>query len=181
MAYERFGIVSLEEVFAAVRQSQARKERPNALFAGQVVHTDSARLIAFKRAYVENGEVKCVRCGLTASFFAVERHIEGRSEAVQKQPHLNLYSGDEVLFTVDHIVPKTDGGTKSPNNLQVMCYDCNQRKSHMDDALDKALPPKLSAEEMREILVNCPKAVKLGLSKLPDRIIATLFLEFKGK
>lgn len=32
------------------------------------------------------------------------------------------------VLTVDHITPKSAGGTDSPENLQVLCRSCNSRK-----------------------------------------------------
>lgn len=34
----------------------------------------------------------------------------------------------EVLLEVDHIIPKSKGGTKHPSNLITSCFDCNRGK-----------------------------------------------------
>lgn len=68
----------------------------------------------------------CVCCGLTGSFFAVER------DENSTRYHLNLYAinsaGEEVLMTKDHILPRSHGGTDNLYNLQTMCVNCNQSK-----------------------------------------------------
>jgi hypothetical protein len=73
--------------------------------------------------------VKCVECGLEAKFFRKERSSDPRS----KYPCLNLYGFDAknrlVLFTRDHILPRSRGGTKTLDNLQPMCAPCNNKKA----------------------------------------------------
>jgi hypothetical protein len=36
---------------------------------------------------------------------------------------------DDVKLEVDHIIPVSRGGTSDPENLQVLCFDCNRGKS----------------------------------------------------
>ena len=72
----------------------------------------------------------CVKCGITGSFFALERINSTRDNPLRF--HFNLYAiddnGEEVLITKDHIIPKSKGGKNTLNNYQVMCYNCNQEK-----------------------------------------------------
>ena len=48
--------------------------------------------------------------------------------------HFNLYaindSGDEVLMTKDHIIPKSKGGKNHLSNYQPMCCYCNCKKDN---------------------------------------------------
>ncbi len=41
-----------------------------------------------------------------------------------------------VRFTIDHIVPLSEGGTNAPDNLALACFHCNRRKSGKRVALD---------------------------------------------
>jgi 5-methylcytosine-specific restriction endonuclease McrA len=43
--------------------------------------------------------------------------------------HVDLYTHDFELMTIDHIYPKSKGGTNDLNNLQPMCQTCNSKKS----------------------------------------------------
>lgn len=71
-------------------------------------------------------ELQCATCGIQASFFALENNTAGW--------HLNLYGtdadGKEVLFTKDHILPKSKGGRNNIENYQTMCATCNHKKGN---------------------------------------------------
>jgi hypothetical protein len=93
-------------------------------YAGHSVNLKSQRL----KLFAQRGII-CVECGLSASFFALENH----ANSLQSKPHFNLYGrdsdGDEVLFTKDHIHPKSKGGKDRMDNYQVMCVVCNEEKA----------------------------------------------------
>lgn len=99
---------------------QARRKRRNIEeFDGVLVKTWSQRYQLFP---LHN---KCVKCGLQASYYKLEK------QAASKLYHFNLYGikdGEEVLFTKDHIIPKSKGGKNHLSNYQVMCHICNEEK-----------------------------------------------------
>ena len=66
-----------------------------------------------------------MKCGVNGEFFALEIDRGGGM-------HLDLYGyidDEEVLLTVDHIVPKSKGGLNNMINYQTMCKLCNEIKA----------------------------------------------------
>jgi len=52
-------------------------------------------------------------------------------EAKQKRgnsSHIDVYTKDFELMTVDHIMPKCAGGSEELSNKQPMCQKCNENK-----------------------------------------------------
>ncbi|MBK7763255.1 MAG: HNH endonuclease [Bacteroidetes bacterium] len=43
--------------------------------------------------------------------------------------HVDLYTQEFELMTIDHIIPKSKGGDNSLENLQPMCHTCNMHKA----------------------------------------------------
>jgi hypothetical protein len=41
-----------------------------------------------------------------------------------------------VPFTVDHVIPLSEGGSDDPNNLALACFHCNRRKANRLTASD---------------------------------------------
>ena len=79
-------------------------------------------------AFIHKG-INCVDYGLKAEYYWIEKHRISNSEF---SVHANLYgidkNGEEVLFTKDHIHPKSKGGKDHIDNYQTMCSPCNCRK-----------------------------------------------------
>lgn len=42
--------------------------------------------------------------------------------------HIDLYTKEFELMTIDHIIPKSKGGTNDIENLRPMCNTCNLKK-----------------------------------------------------
>ncbi len=47
--------------------------------------------------------------------------------------HIDLYTKDFELMTIDHIIPKSKGGLNIIENLQPMCNTCNAKKADKFD------------------------------------------------
>jgi 5-methylcytosine-specific restriction endonuclease McrA len=57
------------------------------------------------------------------------------------------YCGNDENLQVDHIISRKNGGTHDMDNLQVLCRDCNLRKSSKDEGVflaQTATPPVFS-------------------------------------
>jgi hypothetical protein len=103
-------------------------------FDGDQIKMNSLRLRTFK----DKG-CTCVTCGLEGTYF-----LKVRGNPTERW-HFNLYGDKEfedngemvtkrVLFTKDHILPKSKGGPDSIENMQTMCVRCNSRKGNTIDA-----------------------------------------------
>lgn len=89
---------------------------------GQKIKMSSTRLELFKRNPI------CVSCQKRGSIFLIQSHVKG------ERPHLNFFhvmeSGNLLLMTKDHIIPKSKGGSNQLDNLQTMCTACNCAKGN---------------------------------------------------
>ena len=123
--YNRKKIYSLEEVFDKL--IDADKQDDFIMFwEGEPVSMNNPKYHTFK------ANQKCVCCGLEGRYFALEQCICKDSESLH---HFNMYGirdGKEVLFTKDHIIPKSKGGPNALENYQTMCVRCNAEKGDRD-------------------------------------------------
>ncbi len=81
------------------------------------------------KMFLEN--LSCVRCGIVGSIFKLERMTDG----IIDRAHFNLYAihpitGEDVLMTKDHILPRSKGGKDKLPNYQTMCTYCNNDKGN---------------------------------------------------
>ena len=86
----------------------------------------SRYLIAFKYK-----GIICAGCGITTQHVYLEHHNKKDKPGIY---NLKLYGVDannnEILMTMDHIIPKSKGGTDNLKNIQPMCNTCNQDKGN---------------------------------------------------
>lgn len=64
---------------------------------------------------------KCVNCERVGTRLIHTKDRFGNT-------HIDVYTDDLHPITVDHIVPKSKGGSNRLKNLQPMCSDCNREK-----------------------------------------------------
>ena len=87
-------------------------------------------LIELKTKYSRHKRLKtfntkglnCVSCSRVGKYLIAAKDNGG-------QIHLDIYTEDFHLMTVDHIKPKSKGGTYNIENLDPMCSECNSEKS----------------------------------------------------
>lgn len=120
---QRVGVFLPQEILSLVPSYKESKTVIRKL-GGKRVSLSKKRLKVFKQKGIE-----CVNCGLKGTFFALEKHRDVQTEKY----HFNLYAtdpntGEEVMMTVDHIIPKAKGGSNKYKNLQTMCEPCNVKK-----------------------------------------------------
>lgn len=135
---ERYATFPLDEILPQILDNlpyyQRKQAEKSASFEhdGHVVRLSSLRLRTFK----QHGVV-CFGCGVEGSFFAMERHGD------QSTYHLNLYGidkdGDEVLFTKDHIIPRSKGGRDVLWNMRTLCKMCNKIRGNGDLIVKRGL------------------------------------------
>lgn len=128
---ERYKRYSIEEVHAKFQEwinkgifkkgPSKRQKYYYDTFDGYPVKTYSQRYVLFMKS------TKCANCGLEANCYILEKNPESKAY------HFNLYyvskdGSKEVLFTKDHIIPKSIGGMNTQDNYQTMCSPCNYRK-----------------------------------------------------
>lgn len=108
---------------------------------------------------------KCAMCGLEASFAAIEKIGSKRAK-----PHLNVYGineqGKEVIFTKDHIFPRSMGGFDIMYNYQVLCSTCNSKKGSVTDMTrEEAIAKGLTTQEYADLTAEI-ELYKQEISKL---------------
>jgi hypothetical protein len=133
--YDRFSIVPVEVIMPMIHEAMdlPEKHKRREVYLGQSAHVTSLRL----RTFALRG-LTCVSCGLTATFFALERGMR-KKQPIKEPYHLNLWGiapdGEEILFTHDHVLARGLGGADSISNTQTMCSPCNAIKGEKEKIL----------------------------------------------
>lgn len=72
----------------------------------------------------------CVTCKAKGSYFALEATLDRPSK-----PSLTLYTNKHVMMTCDHKIARALGGANRLENLQPMCFNCNNAKAQIEGKL----------------------------------------------
>ena len=145
----RLKYISVENMVEIYQKS---KTKSKCVIDGNLVHISQPKLELFKLNFTKNGGVcKCELCGVEASYAVVEKHPS------HSRYHFQMYTvckdtKNEILFNIDHIIPKSVGGGDDIDNYQLTCDVCNRTKADnyhtkydiMFDFSLKSFPQKLS-------------------------------------
>lgn len=77
------------------------------------------------RFYCRKG-LFCTKCGVKGELLVRAKPKNGNTAWF-------VCTEDLTILTKDHILPKSKGGSNRDHNLQILCYDCNQKKGSTDD------------------------------------------------
>lgn len=111
----------------------------------------------------------CIGCGLCASVACLVEKKEGARWQIYGEK-----GGSLLIFTIDHILPQSFGGSGDPKNLQVMCEWCNTAKA---DSIPRSLSNKVAVEAI--IKRSCLATVaKLGGRRKYKSLLKTYIAEF---
>ncbi|MNB87328.1 hypothetical protein D3C75_343130 [compost metagenome] len=146
--YTRAGIVPIEDVLPLIMDPNVK----SVVLHGQKVNVTSLRLRNFAKSTV------CCACGLQATHFAVETNSDW---------HLNLYADrgpekKEMLFTHDHTIARSLGGSDDEENTTTMCAKCNFAKSkgeYVEYCKRNNLPPPGSKKLKAKAKADAPSVI----------------------
>lgn len=121
-SYQRNGVYEIDRILPLLKDAEKSSDKEYITLDGVQVKTTSQRYMVFKESLV------CYKCGLVGKFFAAEKL---KNDPIDKY-HFNLYGvmddGQEMLFTRDHVIPLSKGGSKELKNQKTMCLVCGYRK-----------------------------------------------------
>lgn len=135
----KVGEFQSEDVFPFLASTESKKQY-HVDGKAYSVKMNSHRYFLFRESR------KCVSCGLEATKIFLEHHPS------DKTPHFNFYGEDDgklILFTKDHILPKSLGGEDRHSNYQTMCIVCNNLKGHANLTVDSIRQLRECYEENR--------------------------------
>ena len=147
-AYVRARKLSLDEILPHIPKYVKLINRSLKLWCPDIdkhitIHLGSARIKLMGRTQ------ECAACKIKGDHFWIESNTRGW--------HLNFYAinyhGDPVMLTLDHIIPRSKGGTKASNNIQLLCKKCNGIKQ--DEKMSPLEIAKIRAAKdpkLREVL-----------------------------
>lgn len=106
-------------------------------------------------------DLKCQRCQTEAKYFKYNKRSK-------KEIHLNLFSKDGKILTIDHIIPTSLGGKNQLSNQQILCSDCNHLKA---DLLEDENGNLIQKKQIKEKILITEDMVKFFNGKSLKHIL----------
>jgi len=109
---------------------------------------------------------KCACCGVEGTKFMIGKAINGSL-------HCNLYTDNDIAFSLDHITPKAHGGINHIDNIQLLCIRCNQFKSDKPYKLE--VFKKLLYSGLESVQIVSPNCIRVGQwNRMPNNLLVEL-------
>lgn len=115
---------SLSEFFPVILGYVNKRKRSILMQSGKFVKiTLLHRLMAAQGFH----KIKCHGCG--TQVVEVEEHPIFNKKNKHIKSYITFNTSNNSILTIDHIIPKSMGGSNKFQNLQMMCRDCNGIKN----------------------------------------------------
>lgn len=136
---------------------------------------ETKRLMVIK--HLSTNRMKLLKRTQTCAACFMEGHHFWLEKSGCFSPHFNLYGmnyfNEPNLMTMDHIIPKSKGGSTEPHNVQLLCEKCNRTKKNLmlttEDILRMRLGNKFLYEKMRIVFQSDPEKISLLSSLFATR------------
>jgi hypothetical protein len=122
------------------------------------VNMGSSRLKQIKKSPI------CACCGVKATDCSLDLDAQQTKDTGKAKYHVNFYArtGEHekdqqhmIIFTKDHVIARSKGGSEEEGNYQTLCFNCNTLKDSSDMDLEhmrKAMFPAYRAYQSSKAL-----------------------------
>lgn len=137
---------------------------------------DAIRLIYLDKVsaieYYENWEIRSQRQTIVVPTVVITKQYFANQYAVKFSKRNLLYRDDYKCqycnkffpqgkdLTLDHVIPKKDGGKRSWQNIVIACHPCNNKKSHHYHMRPIKPPHKPTYFELMKKRIKFPVGIK---------------------
>jgi hypothetical protein len=119
--YQALGIISVPKAFLLIWKGSA-----------EMVEQDGAQVLHSQYQFFPKPSVVRIKQYLDIRG-RQRRSSSKRNRILARDGYKCMYCGrhgDDRTLTVDHIIPASKGGERTPENLVACCFPCNQRKGN---------------------------------------------------
>lgn len=128
---------SLGDLVVAVDKNYMPMMEVSRRHAIKALATERAEVLCLetwnRKAWYEIEDIHDFACILYPSVQVVKdtklKLGKGYRGILERDEHICQYCGCKKANTVDHVMPRSRGGTSAPTNLVAACLSCNQKKA----------------------------------------------------